>query len=761
MFGSTNNPFIGQSSSSPFGSHSSNATANNGFGDQTGSSTIFGGNSSTGVFGVAQSSSSSSSPAFGAHESTTLTTTTFCCFGGGSRGGGSRVTCYAPTAPEPDNGGAVALGMLVSVSAMPVYKHKSHEELRWNDYQLGDKGGAVPVVEKLESVSAVPFHKDKSHEELRWDNYQSRDKGADTSSTRIILPSPTLTLGQTSIPSLFPNLNAPTQRPPGSFTTSLQFPPSTESPSSSSFEQSVITPTPTPVQGSIPAFRFNSSIFNPSSTTSIGPRPPRPLPLNAAQSSSSTTQSNFLSASSPSLAGQTSSTLFSNLYAPKTQHGSFANGSFTTSVEFPYSSSPSTSVSPSIFVSSSPPSLIVQSIGPTTTSIFNPSTTSIGQSTSSFGPTTTSSFVPSKIFDTDYPSTGSGTPPVSTNMFSSTPSLSASSPAQSVIFGENNFEQLSATKRSAVIQPDPTPVATYPFGILPAIPQMSINDCGVQYGISNMPVLDKPAVAAPARISSSLLTSRLHLSQRRTRCMHATKYHPKNDGRPKFPFFSDIVDEETDYIPKALVICPRDNPRAVVTCQLKSTFDKASPIKDATCTPMEENGNSFAADAAIVVYEHGAADIDALMPKLRPGSDYYTEPGIQELATKETSGRGFCCHVKDFVIGRHGYGRIKFFGETDVRRLDIESLVQFNNREVIVYMDDSKKPPVGQGLNKPAEVTLLNIKCFDKKTGHQHTQGPKIEKYMQMLKRKAEEQGAEYVSYDPMKGVWKFRVNHF
>jgi len=30
-----------------------------------------------------------------------------------------------------------------------------------------------------------------------------------------------------------------------------------------------------------------------------------------------------------------------------------------------------------------------------------------------------------------------------------------------------------------------------------------------------------------------------------------------------------------------------------------------------------------------------------------------------------------------------------------------------------------------------------------------------------MLKRKAEDQGAEFVSYDPIKGEWKFRVNHF
>lgn len=60
---------------------------------------------------------------------------------GGQRGG-SRVAPYAPT-PEPDNsstGTSATVGKLESISAMPVYKDKSHEELRWEDYQMGDKG---------------------------------------------------------------------------------------------------------------------------------------------------------------------------------------------------------------------------------------------------------------------------------------------------------------------------------------------------------------------------------------------------------------------------------------------------------------------------------------------------------------------------------------------------------------------------------------------------------------------------------------------
>ncbi|PIA60590.1 hypothetical protein AQUCO_00300231v1 [Aquilegia coerulea] len=141
--------------------------------------------------------------------------------------------------------------------------------------------------------------------------------------------------------------------------------------------------------------------------------------------------------------------------------------------------------------------------------------------------------------------------------------------------------------------------------------------------------------------------------------------------------------------------------------------------------------------------------------------DYYTKPSIEELEAKEKAEPGFCRRVKDFVIGRHGYGSIKFIGYTDVLGLDLETHVCFNHGEVIVYIDNSKKPPVGQGLNKPAEVTLLNIMCLDKKTGQQYTEGPKVEKYKKLLVIKAREQGAESISYHPLTGEWKLRVEHF
>ncbi|KAK2426324.1 Nucleoporin autopeptidase [Trifolium repens] len=103
----------------------------------------------------------------------------------------------------------------------------------------------------------------------------------------------------------------------------------------------------------------------------------------------------------------------------------------------------------------------------------------------------------------------------------------------------------------------PAPINTNPFGTLPALPQMSIGRVGntpsVQYGISSMPVQDKPA---PVRISSVLTAC--HLSQRRIK-YPLRKY--KNDGS-RVPFFSN--DDDTPTTPKAdALFIPRENPRAL------------------------------------------------------------------------------------------------------------------------------------------------------------------------------------------------------
>lgn len=77
----------------------------------------------------------STTPTFG---STGFGQSTF----GGQRGG-SRIAAFAPTTEAETGSASQPAGKLDSISAMPAYKDKSHEELRWEDYQLGDKGNLL------------------------------------------------------------------------------------------------------------------------------------------------------------------------------------------------------------------------------------------------------------------------------------------------------------------------------------------------------------------------------------------------------------------------------------------------------------------------------------------------------------------------------------------------------------------------------------------------------------------------------------------
>ncbi|GKV04083.1 hypothetical protein SLEP1_g16291 [Rubroshorea leprosula] len=750
-FGASSTPAFGASSTPSFGFGSSPAfgQSTSAFGSSPFGTTTFGAQSSP--FGA-----QSSTPAFG---STSFGQAPF----GGQRGG-SRVTPYMPTTEADGGSGAQPAGKLDSISAMPAYKDKSHEELRWEDYQLGDKGGPQPA----QSTGGIGF-------------------GGSTTQTSPFAPSPT--------PTPTPAFGQTPANPFSTTTPSNPFAPKTPTFGNTGFGTSTTTANPFGTT--------STNLFGTTSSTSPS------LFTSTSSAPFGTGSSLFGSSTAPSFGSSPS--LFSSAPAQAT------TPTFGTGLNFGSQTSPLfNSTTPSIGQTSSNPVFGQNTTSFGQTSIFNtPSTAFSGNLFSN-----SSSLVP----PSNQGGFGQATPIFSSSFQPAQPAQATSSfgfsnfgqtqtGVTSSVFGQNAFGHLSATQSAAVVQPV---TIKNPFGALPAMPQISIGRAGtapsVQYGISSMPVIDKPA---PVRVST-LLTSR-HLSQRRIR-LPARKYHPNNDSR-KVPFFSD--DEETPSTPKAdAVFIPRENPRALVIRPTehwpsRAFADKISPMKNLS-TPVQETGkrtsnvsigglnaedkdknpvqngspeervhpvkvsqkpngvqndhslqrddtyktlSGHRAGEAAIVYEHGA-DIEALMPKLRR-SDYYTEPRIQELAAKERGDPGYCRHVKDFVVGRHGFGSIKFLGETDVRRLDLESLIQFNNREVIVYMDDSKKPPVGQGLNKPAVVTLLNIKCFDKKTGRQYTEGPKAEKYKEMLKRKTEDQGAEFVSYDPVKGEWKFRVNHF
>ncbi|XVF24688.1 hypothetical protein REPUB_Repub13aG0148800 [Reevesia pubescens] len=146
--------------------------------------------------------------------------------------------------------------------------------------------------------------------------------------------------------------------------------------------------------------------------------------------------------------------------------------------------------------------------------------------------------------------------------------------------------------------------------------------------------------------------------------------------------------------------------------------------------------------------------IEESLPSLRP-PDYYMEPCLKDMVTLELLDPGYCSRVPDFVVGRFGYGCVKFLGKTDVRGLDLDQIVKFHRHEVIVYEDESSKPMVGQGLNKTAEVTLrLQIKNLD--LGKQDVDG-----IVKRLRESMRSQGAQFIALDPANDEWKFLVDHF
>uniref|UniRef100_A0A0G4GH69 Peptidase S59 domain-containing protein n=1 Tax=Chromera velia CCMP2878 TaxID=1169474 RepID=A0A0G4GH69_9ALVE len=100
----------------------------------------------------------------------------------------------------------------------------------------------------------------------------------------------------------------------------------------------------------------------------------------------------------------------------------------------------------------------------------------------------------------------------------------------------------------------------------------------------------------------------------------------------------------------------------------------------------------------------------------------------------------------------------KFLG--DCRGFDPRDVVRLEVGEVLVYPDAASKPPVGQGLNRSAEITLFQ--CWPP-SAEIMSDTKALKKYKKKIQTMTEKKKgvAEFMDYNPVKGVWKFRVHHF
>ncbi|XP_074268615.1 uncharacterized protein LOC141591985 [Silene latifolia] len=557
--------------------------------------------------------------------------------------------------------------------------------------------------EQFLSISSMPVYQSKCHEELRWEDYELKSGGTPTTVSTGSFPCP---VSQFPISNITPTALNPFSPSP---IPSLNFTPSN------------------------PTTAASLSNSAPSSTTT----PVFTLPLSPFQTPSFPKQD-------PSSNSTPSTNITSVFNQPPS---SVLNTSFT-------SLTPLSNSNPWPFTQLS----TLNSIPANPLNLIPPST-----STSSFTkPTDSGNSVPNTSFPTPNPSFNFTAPsliqPSTSNPWALT------QPSTLTETGKSQINPAPSTDKAV----DCIIAVKDPFGPQSASSHSLIDHriCSplIQNGISGMPVIDKPATT---RISS-LVTSR-HIPQRPL-TVRARKYNPKRDG-PKVPFF-DHIDETPGTQKESTFIIPRENPRSVfeatpkqsgVSCAKADVTDASTSLHDLRLKSKTDEASSSTPCKLecqkLVNQKLQQANPSASVPKLQR-TDYYTQPSIQELLSAESNDPGFCSHVQDFVVGRHGYGEVKFKGETDVRGLDLDALVSFNKREVIVYEDEHEKPEIGEGLNKQAEVTLLNVKCSDK-TGKEYKSGKMVDKFLEKLKKVAEDQGAEFVSYDAVNGVWKFQVQHF
>jgi len=142
-------------------------------------------------------------------------------------------------------------------------------------------------------------------------------------------------------------------------------------------------------------------------------------------------------------------------------------------------------------------------------------------------------------------------------------------------------------------------------------------------------------------------------------------------------------------------------------------------------------------------------------------SGYYTEPPLEDLMRLPSEKLRA---IRDFVVGCQDVGSIKFLGETDVTGIDLDAIINFEDRAVEVYPDDyPEKPPVGQGLNKPAEITLYHCWPTDK-ISHQILNDPQsLSFFEEKLRKRCDEfnGSCSFGYYAKETGVWVFTVEHF
>lgn len=155
------------------------------------------------------------------------------------------------------------------------------------------------------------------------------------------------------------------------------------------------------------------------------------------------------------------------------------------------------------------------------------------------------------------------------------------------------------------------------------------------------------------------------------------------------------------------------------------------------------------------------SDIKNFCGVIQTRPEYYTIPPLEELE-QYVDEEGHCM-VEGFTVGRVGYGNVYFPEKFDVSNLNLDEILHFRHKELTIYPDETIKPPVGTGLNRPAQVTLDRIWPRNKEDGKLITKPDEIMavNFSENLRKVCDRMSSKFVEYRPDSGSWVFMVDHF
>jgi len=185
---------------------------------------------------------------------------------------------------------------------------------------------------------------------------------------------------------------------------------------------------------------------------------------------------------------------------------------------------------------------------------------------------------------------------------------------------------------------------------------------------------------------------------------------------------------------------------------LSSRYSDAALAEAAASKRLASNPGTTATTVTSSANSPPPSDLEA---KVAMG-DLLVTPNIFAMTPNELR------HVRDLKVHRPNIGEVTFHGEIDLLTYhdileDLPKVVRLEPGEVVLYPDSHYKPCEGEGLNRPATITLFNcmppqVPDFDEETKA---------RYRHRIAEMTESKGARFLDYDCDKGLWQFCVDHF